>query len=472
MRTHLFLVFSGFVYFNLIVSCVNNDQNFKDIKQPYPNIIFISIDDLRPELNCYGKKDIISPNINELSNHSFLYENAYCNFPVCGASRASLLTGLRPNNNRFKTYFSRMDEDADEFPSIGEWFKNFGYYTISNGKITHVKDDSPESWSEPSWRPENDWRDYQTRENIEIAKINNGHGPAYEIGNHLVNNYSDFKIINKSIDDLKRLKSLNQHFFLAIGLNKPHLPFNAPKKYWDLYDSSKIKLANNRYKPVNAPNISMHNFAELRKYTNIPKGIEPIPDSIQYKLIHGYYACVSYIDSELGRLFDFMKVNKMYDNSIIIIWGDHGWQLGEHNLWAKHSNFQTSLKVPLIIKYPNQIKGKKIIQPVELLDIYPTLCDLTSLPKPNHLQGKSLYNSNNTNKNNLSFSKYQKGETVSNLNYSYTEWINPKTKNITDTMMFDLNNDPNENINIISKKNHYEIKNQLSQKLDSVRSLN
>ena len=132
-----------------------------------------------------------------------------------------------------------------------------------------------------------------------------------------------------------------------------------PKKFWNLYDSSKIRLANNRYKPINAPNISMHNFAELRKYTNIPKGKESIPDSIQFNLIHGYYACVSYIDYELGRLFNFMKENKLYENSIIIIWGDHGWQLGEHNLWAKHSNFQTSLKVPLIIKYPNQIAEKK-----------------------------------------------------------------------------------------------------------------
>ena len=216
----------------------------------------------------------------------------------------------------------------------------------------------------------------------------------------------------------------------------------------------------------------MHNFAELRKYTNIPKGKEPIPDSIQHHLIHGYYACVSYIDSELGRLFDFIKENKLYNNSIIIVWGDHGWQLGEHNLWAKHSNFQTSLKVPLIIKYPNQTVGKKIIQPVELIDIYPTLCDLTSLPKPNHLQGQSLYNSKNTNNNNMIFSKYQKGETVSNLDFSYTEWVDPKSKEITDSMMYDLNYDPDENINIISNRNSYGIKQELSKKLDSIRNLN
>ena len=468
MRNYKLLFIGLSLLFVLICLCTLNLVSSSK-NSITPNVIFISIDDLRPELSCYGKTDIISPNLNQISNHSFLYENAYCNYPVCGASRASLLTGLRPNNNRFKTYFSRMDEDANEFPSIGEWFKKYGYYTISNGKITHIKEDSPECWSEPSWRPENDWRDYQTENNIKIAKNNNGHGPAYEIGPNLVSNYSDSKIIDKSINDIKRLHSLKQPFFLAIGLNKPHLPFNVPKKFWNLYDSSKIRLANNRYKPINAPNISMHNFAELRKYTNIPKGKESIPDSIQFNLIHGYYACVSYIDYELGRLFNFMKENKLYENSIIIIWGDHGWQLGEHNLWAKHSNFQTSLKVPLIIKYPNQIAGKKIINPVELLDIYPTLCDLASLPKPKHLQGKSLYN---TKKNNWAFSKYQKGETVSTLDYSYTEWVNTKTKEIIDTMMYDLSLDPDENINIISDENYHGIKGKLAEKLDSIRNLN
>ena len=258
------LMSSTFIY------CFFENDSSKKTKKP--NVIFIAVDDLRPELNCYGINNIISPNIDCLANESFLYENAVCNYPVCGASRASLLTGLRPNENRFKTYYSRMDEDADEFPSIPEWFKNNGYYSVCNGKISHFNNDSPESWSELSWRNDNDWRDYQTTKNIKIATTNNGHGPAYEFGENLNSNYADTKMIDKSIKDIERLKSNSKPFFLAVGFIKPHLPFNAPKKYWDLYDSTNLKLANNRYKPIDAPNISMHNYAELRKYSNIPNG--------------------------------------------------------------------------------------------------------------------------------------------------------------------------------------------------------
>ena len=453
--------------FTLIYYFFKNEISKKTKK---PNVIFIAVDDLRPELNCYGSSNIVSPNIDELAKSSFLYENAVCNYPVCGASRASLLTGLRPNENRFKTYYSRMDEDADEFPSIPEWFKNNGYYSVCNGKISHFNNDSPESWSEPSWRNDNDWRDYQTTKNIKIATINNGHGPAYEFGENLNSNYADTKMIDKSINDIERLKSNSKPFFLAVGFIKPHLPFNAPKKYWDLYDSTNLKLANNRYKPIDAPNISMHNYAELRKYSNIPNGKQSIPDSIQHELIHGYSACVSYIDAELGRLINSLKKNKLFDDAVIVLWGDHGWQLGEHDLWAKHCNYQTSLKVPLLIKYPNQKNGKKINSIVELLDLYPTLCDLCSLPKPNHLQGKSLCKESSLKKENVGYSKYQKGETATTLNFSYTEWINTKPNEESNKMMYDLNNDPQENINIIN--NEYTIQKELAIKLDSVRNLN
>jgi arylsulfatase A-like enzyme len=193
----------------------------------------------------------------------------------------------------------------------------------------------------------------------------------------------------------------------------------------------------------------MHNYGELRNYINIPDDRKlNIPDSVQRDLIHGYYACVSYIDYEIGKLINHLKELKIYDNSVIVLWGDHGWQLGEHNLWAKHCNYQTSLKVPLLIKYSNQKAQRKISSVVELLDLYPTLCDLSNIQKPKHLQGKSLININEDNPNNLNgFSNYHNGFTITNKDYSYTVWKN-KEGDIKAEMMYDLNLDSDENNNV------------------------
>lgn len=439
-----------------------------------PNIIFIAVDDLRPQLNCYGKNQITSPNIDDLASVSYTYENAVCNFPVCGASRASLLTGLRPNKNRFKSFRTRMDVDADDVFTLGEWFKKNEYFTLSLGKISHHTNDSPESWSIPAWRAQKNWRDYQTKENLMAADTNNNNGAAkaFEVGENLMDNYADTKMVNKAIEKLNELTKKEQPFFMALGFLKPHLPFNAPKKYWDLYNEEDIELASNRFQPENAPNISMHKYGELRKYTNIPsdKNIQ-IADSTQKKLIHGYYACVSFIDAEIGKLVKHLKKLDIYENSIIVLWGDHGWQLGEHNLWAKHCNYQTSLKVPLLIKYPEQKKQKRINTVVELLDIYPTLCELSNIEKPKHLQGKSLLSINNTDPKNLNgYSKYLSGETVTSIENSYTEWRN-RDNNLKANMMYDLINDPKENTNISKNKENLSAITIFQNLLDSVRSL-
>ena len=443
----------SFLLILIFLSSLKTKNNLEVAKKP--NIIFIAVDDLRPQLNCYGKNQIKSPNIDDLASVSYTYENAVCNFPVCGASRASLLTGLRPNKNRFKKFSTRMDEDADNVFTLGEWFQKNEYFTLSLGKISHHTNDSPESWSIPAWRAEKNWRDYQTKENLMAADTNNNNGAAkaFEVGENLIDNYADTKMVNKAIGKLNELTKKEQPFFMALGFLKPHLPFNAPKKYWDLYNEEDIELASNRFQPENAPNISMHKYGELRKYTNIPsdKNVD-VADSTQKKLIHGYYACVSYIDAEIGKLIKHLKKLDIYENSIIVLWGDHGWQLGEHNLWAKHCNYQTSLKVPLLIKYPEQKKQKRINTVVELLDIYPTLCELSNIEKPNHLQGKSLLSINKFDPENINgYSKYRNGETVTSIEKSYTEWRN-KDNFMKANMMYDLVKDPNENINISKDK--------------------
>ena len=201
MKTKIFLLFS--LILGIIITTSLKTNNSSDVTKK-PNIIFIAVDDLRPQLNCYGKNQIISPNIDELASISFIYDNAVCNFPVCGASRASLLTGLRPNKNRFKSFKTRMDEDANDILTIGEWFKSNDYFTLSLGKISHNTNDSPESWSIPAWRGEKNWRDYQTQENIIAAETNNNNGAAkaFEIGESLNDIYADTKMINKAIKKL------------------------------------------------------------------------------------------------------------------------------------------------------------------------------------------------------------------------------------------------------------------------------
>ena len=470
MKTKIFFLFS-IILGVIILTSLNNNSDV----QKKPNIIFIAVDDLRPQLNCYGKSQIISPNIDYLASNSYTYENAVCNFPVCGASRASLLTGLRPNKNRFKSFRTRMDEDADDVLTIGEWFKSNDYFTLSLGKISHHTNDSPESWSIPAWRGEKNWRDYQTKENIFAAKTNdnNGAAKAFEIGENLNDDYGDTKMVNKAIEKLDELTGKEQPFFMALGFLKPHLPFNAPKKYWDLYNEKDIELASNRYQPENSPDISMHKYGELRKYTNIPSDFNlDVPDSTQKKLIHGYYACVSYIDNEIGKLIKHLKKLEIYDNSIIVLWGDHGWQLGEHNLWAKHCNYQTSLKVPLLIKYPKQKTQKRIRSVVELLDIYPTLCELSNIDKPNHLQGKSLLTINKLDPENLNgYTKYHKGETITTIEKSYTEWRNKDNNYLKTNMMYDLVKDPDENTNISKNKENTPSILKFQYLLDSVRLL-
>ena len=461
----LFLPLLGLLFLSLL-----NKNEIQKINKP--NIIFIAVDDLRPQLNCYGKNQIISPNIDDLASVSYIYENAVCNFPVCGASRASLLTGLRPNKNRFKSYSTRMDVDADNVLTMGEWFKKNEYFTLSLGKVSHHNNDSPESWSIPAWRATKKWRDYQTKDNLIAVDTNknNGAAKAFEVGEDLVDEYADTKMVNKAIEQLDELSKKEQPFFMALGFLKPHLPFNAPKKYWDLYNEKDIELATNRFQPENAPDESMHKYGELRKYTNIPSDFNvDVPDSTQKKLIHGYYACVSYIDAEIGKLIKHLKKLDIYENSIIVLWGDHGWQLGEHNLWAKHCNYQTSLKVPLIIKYSNQKTQQKINSVVELLDIYPTLCDLSKIQKPEHLQGKSLIIINEENPTNLNgFSNYHNGFTITNKDYSYTVWKN-KEGNVKAEMMYNLNLDSDENNNISSEVVNSSIKLNFRSFLDSIK---
>jgi iduronate 2-sulfatase len=434
-----------------------------------PNVLFLAVDDLRPQLHCYGQKDMISPNMDKLAAEGILFANSFCNVPVCGASRASLLTGVRPTPTRFLGYDTWKNEHLPDYNSLPMHFKNNGYHTISNGKVYHHNTDDLHAWSEPPWRPKGDWvaQGYLNKENQEIAQADNGkRGPAWENMDVEDNAYPDGKIADKAISDLERLAKMDAPFFLATGFLKPHLPFNAPKKYWDMYDHDKINLADNPFKPKDAPDLSIHQWGELRHYYGIPaKG--SLTDEQARMMIHGYYACVSYTDAQIGRVLDALERLGLKDNTIVILWGDHGWNLGEHGLWCKHCNYRTSLKTPMIISAPGVAGGKTTQGLTEFVDIYPTLCALAGVAIPEHLDGKNLVPLMKNPEMKWSeavYSRYFKGESITTERYCYTEYRDAK-RNLLGRMLYDHENDPKENVNISERPENQKLVAELSQRL-------
>lgn len=421
-------------------------------KKKKSNVLFIAVDDLRPQLGCYGHHQTISPNIDRLASTGTVFERTYCQVPVCGASRASLLMGIRPTRTRFVDFKTMAEDDLPNAASLPKYLKEHGYHTVSNGKIFHHNNDYQDSWCEVPWRPTGDWvgRGYLSEKNKSIAEGDDqGRGPAfekYDVSDHV---YPDGRLTDKTIADMNRLKEIKNPFFLAVGYLKPHLPFNAPKRFWDLYERENIDLADNPFRPKGAPDVALHNWGELRNYYGIPKK-GPLSDDLARTLVHGYYACVSYTDHLIGRLLVELKHLGLDKNTITVLWGDHGWNLGEHGLWCKHCNFETSLHSPLIISSPWHGRGKRTEALTEFVDIYPTICDLCEMPIDGHLEGQSmvplLENPERPWKGAV-YSRYKDGDSVKTDRYRYTEWTRENGE-VYARMLYDHKKDPFENVNI------------------------
>jgi iduronate 2-sulfatase len=420
-----------------------------------PNVLFIAVDDLRPELACYGKQQIHSPNIDRLAASGVLFERAYCMVPTCGASRASLMTGIRPARNRFVSYQTWAEKDAPGITTLNTQFRTNGYFTRSLGKVFHHPTDSASGWSEPAWRPQDvPW--YRLPENAKLHEQrqkqgSRTRGPAWESADVADNAYADGVLAEQAITDLQRLSRSDEPFFLAVGFFKPHLPFIAPQKYWDLYDHATIHLPDNYHPPKDAPAESIHSSGELRAYSGIPaKG--PVSDETARNLIHGYYACVSYTDAQIGRLLDELDRLKLADNTIVVLWGDHGWNLGEHTLWCKHSCYETSMQIPLIVRAPGINGGQKRSGLIETIDLYPTLCELTGLPLPDHLQGQSfatLLRDPNAEWKTAAVGRFGNGDTIRTDGFRFTEYRDGKGR-LTSRMLYEHKADHGENANVVA----------------------
>ena len=425
------------------------------------NVLFIAVDDLRPQLGCYGHDFMKSPHIDKLAGRGMLFQRTYCQVPVCGASRASLLTGLRPKGPRFHHWNCRADKDAPDAVTLPQHFKENGYVTLANGKIFHHSSDCHDkSWSEKHWRPPAGWPGYQT----DAAKRKGRGcyaGAAYEAADVEDNKYPDGQIAEKTVSDLKRLAKGDKPFFIACGLTKPHLPFLAPKKYWDLYDRAKIKMADNPFAPKGAPKESLHKWKELRGYTGMPKRGR-MSKELERTLVHGYYACVSYIDAQVGKIMAELDKQGLRDKTIVILWGDHGWNLGEHGLWCKHANYHTSLHAPMMVAGPGVKPGRKTNALTEFVDIYPSLCELAGIPPANGLEGTSfvpLLEKPGRPWKKAIYSQYYSttrgGKTVRDDRYVYTEYY--WKDHTVAKMMYDHQKDPKENVNIVGQPENAEI---------------
>ena len=462
-----------------LCSCGGNNDETKKQNVEKPNVLFISVDDLRPELDFYGASHIKSPNLNKLAESGVVFNRAYCNVPVCGASRSSLLSGIRPTYNRFLQYYAQADIETPNAITLPEHFKNNGYKTISVGKIFHTPGDNEKAWSETPYRfdhhkmpdgswSDKGWRNYIKEENTELSETGDFIvNPAWEKADVSDTSYFDGKYAKKAIEYLRQLKDDNQPFFLGVGFLKPHLPFNAPKKYWDMYDRDSIQLADNPYFPENTPDNAKFNWGELRSYDGIPKqGL--LNDDLSRSLAHGYYACVSATDALVGKVLDELDELGLRENTIVVLWSDHGYQIGEHGMWCKHVNFETSLRTTLVISAPNYMTGKAD-GIVEMVDLYPTLADLCNLPMlENQLQGQSLVpilEDTNASIKEFAIGKWMKGVTLIEDRYFYTEW-HDKKKDEIGRMLYDHKNDPKENKNIAELPENTSLVKELSIRLN------
>ncbi|MEO0416332.1 MAG: sulfatase, partial [Verrucomicrobiota bacterium] len=373
-----------------------------------PNILFIAIDDLRPELGCYGSKVAKTPHMDKLAADGLLFNRAYCNQPICSPSRASLMTGARPDTIGIienREYFRDKNPDIITLPQ--HLIAN-GYEATFSGKIYHTwMRDEEKSWSMKAIPPKDLKRGvrYALKENQDLVierkkaaaekygKENTGglgSGMAIEAADVDDEVYTDGYSTSVAINTLDKLVEGDKPWFLALGFQLPHLPFTAPKKYFDLYDPSDIELAAQTQAPKDGCTVGLHPSFELRTRAEIPNS-GPIDDDLNRRLLHAYYACTSYVDAQIGRMLEALEKHGLRDDTIIVIWGDHGWHLGEHGIWGKATNYEIATRVPMILWTPDQkVRGKKSNALVELLDIYPTLCDLTGTEKPEHVEGRSL----------------------------------------------------------------------------------
>lgn len=440
-------------------------------KRPF-NVLFIAVDDMRPEMGCYGGK-AITPNMDRLAATGLVFDRAYCNQAVCGASRVSLMTGLYPEYLEERTYHVTGWRDRwAHIVTMNQHFKSNGYVTIGLGKIYHGNRGpgvDPDHWTR--WIIPDGGTEYANPANTALRLENQSktdgkrRGPSTESFETGGETHFDGVRARTGAEQIARLARDAKPFFLAVGFTKPHLPFIAPKKYWDLYQSETFKLPDNLSVPPGYPEYARNkNAGELRAYSDVPQEGSPeqFSDELNQTLLHGYHASISYTDRNIGVLLDALEEHGVAENTIVVLWADHGWKLGDHSSWCKHTNFECDTRVPLMIRHPSMASAKGRTQSlVELLDLYPTLCDLCGLDRPDHLQGKSLVpvlKNPHSSHREVAYSSYPHGRgtgqngvvghSIRTPLYRYTEWWERGADKVVDAVLSHVEQDPGETTSI------------------------
>jgi len=447
------------------------------------NVLLFYIDDLRAELGCYDVDYIKSPNIDKLASVGVLFERAYCQQALCGPSRVSMMSGLYPDTTGIMDLWTPLTKAIPNAMSMPRYFKERGYVTGSYGKVYHHTRDDTKSWTELIPKPADKYASKEIldgikqrvaegeRQGLSIDEIRTlGKGPAIEIADVPDDAFPDGKIANQAIASLRKHK--DKPFFICVGFTKPHLPFAAPKRYWDLYDREQFSVPD-RERPEGAPSVAFTVWGELRSYRGMPdEGF--LSDAQTKELKHGYAASVSFADAQVGKVLAELDRLGLREDTIVVFWGDHGYKLGEYGAWCKHTNFELDAQVPFIVSAPGFAKGKRSSALVDIVDIFPTLATLTGGEIPESLDGKSLdpvLTDPTQSFRPYAITMYPRGSVIGYSmrtdRWRYTEWINTSTKEIKIRELYDHQDSAVATKNLASNPEYQELMEDLSKQLNS-----
>jgi len=450
------------------------DQCSADSTVDRPNVLLILVDDLKPSFGAYGEKWVHSPNLDRLAARGMRFDMAYCNQAVCAPSRNNLLLGSRSTSIGVYSLGQHFRTAVPDAVTMPQYFKQHGYHSAGVGKVFHIGHgniNDVHSWSVP-FQPDK-VIDYVLPESTggkltrEEALFSNRSkaglpmGAAWEIADVDDGAYADGRIATEGMKRLNAYKKSGEPFFLALGFTKPHLPFCAPKKYWDLYDRSKLPMAEYTLPPAGAPPYAGKTIGELNQYKPVPQH-PPLSEELQRTLIHGYYASMSYMDSQVGRMLDEVDRLGLDKNTIIVLWGDHGYHLGDHGTWTKHTNYEQANRIPILIAAPGVTQPHSSSDAlIETVDLFPTIADLAGLPAPKGPQpidGDSfvpILKGSDSDIGEYAYHCYPKGgrlgRAIRTQRYRLVEWHQTSGNQKTEYELYDYEADPLEKKNLASE---------------------
>ena len=449
------------------------------------NVLFISIDDLRPSLGCYGETSARTPNLDRLAESGTRFDRAYCQKATCAPSRASVLTGCRPDTTGVLDLNTHYREALPDLVVLPELFRKNGWFTAALGKVHHGpptgrtagKLDDPRAWSVDCWRPDR-WQTYygtaeaqRIQRELEVeaqreADKRDGivwgvpRGMAWDAPDVTDSELGDGMIADRAIELLEQ--HAEEPFFLAVGFLKPHMPYVAPKRYWDMHTRESLPALLNESAPFDAPGVALQDSAEARAHFNVPRS-GPISLEMRRDLVHAYYACVSYVDAQVGRVLTKLDELELTDDTIVVVWGDHGWHLGEQGIFGKHTNYESAVRAPLLIRVPGLNQEAASDSLVELVDLYPTLADLCGLAAPERIEGsslRSLLTEKGGSCKDAVFHQYSRGiagkkgiargNSIRTATHRYVEWQYPAGR--IERELYDLVADPRELENVAARE--------------------